>query len=92
MIPQMMDAAQAATYLSISKDQLYRLARSGALPFTRAGRSLRFRTEDLDAYLSTQTSRPNHIVASSQALFVKVFDAMPHPISIALLRRSPAGR
>ncbi len=85
MIPQMMDAAQAATYLSISKDQLYRLARSGALPFTRAGRSLRFRTEDLDAYLSLQTPRPNHIIALSQALFVKVFDAMPHPISINTL-------
>ncbi|MBA3767107.1 MAG: PAS domain S-box protein, partial [Acidobacteria bacterium] len=85
MIPQMMDAAQAATYLSISKDQLYRLARSGALPFTRAGRSLRFRTEDLDAYLSLQTSTPNHVIASSQALFVKVFDAMPHPMSINTL-------
>lgn len=82
----MMDAAQAASYLSISKDQLYRLARSGALPFTRRGRGLRFRAEDLDAYLSSpQPRKSNHAIASSQELFVKVFDATPHPISISTL-------
>jgi PAS domain S-box-containing protein/excisionase family DNA binding protein len=85
MSPQMMDAAQAASYLSISKDRLYRLSRSGVLPFTRTGRSLRFLVEDLDAYLAQQTSVTNHVLASSQELFVKVFDATPHPISINTL-------
>ncbi|HEX8922814.1 MAG TPA: PAS domain S-box protein, partial [Pyrinomonadaceae bacterium] len=85
MSPQMMDAAQAASYLSISKDRLYRLSRSGALPFTRTGRNLRFLVEDLDAYLSQRTSVTDHAPASSQELFVKVFDAMPHPISINTL-------
>lgn len=80
-----MDAAQAASYLSISKDQLYRLARAGALAFTRKGRSLRFSKADLDAYLSPQKSSPDHVLASSQELFVKVFDATPHPISISTL-------
>ncbi|HEX8773897.1 MAG TPA: ATP-binding protein [Pyrinomonadaceae bacterium] len=81
----MLDAAGAASYLSISKDQLYRLARSGALSPTRSGRSLRFHTQDLDAYLSRQTTRADHILASSRELFVKVFDATPLPISISTL-------
>jgi PAS domain S-box-containing protein/excisionase family DNA binding protein len=85
MISQMLDATRAASYLSISKDQLYRLARSGALPHTRTGRSLRFLQEDLDAYLSRDTTRPDHILASSSELFVKVFDATPLPISISTL-------
>jgi PAS domain S-box-containing protein/excisionase family DNA binding protein len=85
MSPQMMDAAQAASYLSISKDRLYRLSRAGALPFTRRGRRLRFLIEDLDAYLSQRTSQTTHALASSQELFVKVFDATPHPISINTL-------
>jgi PAS domain S-box-containing protein/excisionase family DNA binding protein len=85
MISQMLDATRAASYLSISKDQLYRLARSGALRHTRTGRSLRFLQEDLDAYLSRDTTRPDHILASSSELFVKVFDATPLPISISTL-------
>jgi PAS domain S-box-containing protein/excisionase family DNA binding protein len=85
MISEMLDAVRAASYLSISKDQLYRLARSGALPFTREGRSLRFRAEDLDAYLSREASRSDHILASSSELFVKVFDVTPLPISISTL-------
>src|ERR1051325_4287072 len=83
MISQMLDATRAASYLSISKDQLYRLARSGALRHTRTGRSLRFLQEDLDAYLSRDTTRPDHILASSSELFVKVFDATPLPISLS---------
>ena len=85
MTSEMLDAAGAASYLSISKDQLYRLARSGALSPTRSGRSLRFHTQDLDAYLSRQTTRADHILASSRELFVKVFDATPLPISISTL-------
>lgn len=85
MTSQMLDATRAASYLSISKDQLYRLARSGTLPHTRTGRSLRFLQEDLDAYLSRETTRPDHILASSSELFVKVFDATPLPISISTL-------
>ncbi|HYY58370.1 MAG TPA: GAF domain-containing protein, partial [Pyrinomonadaceae bacterium] len=80
-----MDAGAAAGYLSISKDQLYRLARSGALPHTRKGRSLRFRAEDLEAYRTRQAYEPDHALASSRELFVKVFDATPHPISISTL-------
>src|SRR3982751_5075185 len=78
-------AAEAASYLSISKDQLYRLARSGALPHTRVGRKLRFRMEDIEAYRSQHLPRIDHALASSQELFIKVFDATPHAISISTL-------
>ncbi|HVG34767.1 MAG TPA: PAS domain S-box protein [Pyrinomonadaceae bacterium] len=78
-------AAEAASYLSISKDQLYRLARSGALPHTRVGRKFRFRMEDIAAYRSQHPPRVNHALSSSQELFVKVFDATPHAISISTL-------
>ncbi|HEX8144900.1 MAG TPA: ATP-binding protein [Pyrinomonadaceae bacterium] len=85
MIATMLDAARAASYLSISRDQLYRLARSGELPHTRRGRRFRFRQEDLDAYLAQPSSRSEHLLASSRELFVKVFDATPLPISISTL-------
>jgi PAS domain S-box-containing protein/excisionase family DNA binding protein len=78
-------AAEAASYLSISKDQLYRLARSGALPHTRVGRKFRFRMEDIAAYRSQHPPRVDHALSSSQELFVKVFDATPHAISISTL-------
>jgi PAS domain S-box-containing protein/excisionase family DNA binding protein len=78
-------AAEAASYLSISKDQLYRLARSGALPHTRVGRKFRFRMEDIAAYRAQHPPRVDHALASSQELFVKVFDATPHAISISTL-------
>lgn len=78
-------AAEAASYLSISKDQLYRLARSGALPHTRVGRQLRFRMEDIAAYHSQHPPSVDHVLSSSQELFVKVFDATPHAISISTL-------
>src|SRR3954470_20621823 len=78
-------AAEAASYLSISKDQLYRLARSGALPHTRVGRRLRFRIKDIAAYRAQHPPHVKHALSSSQELFVKVFDATPHAISISTL-------
>lgn len=37
--------------LVISRDSVYRLVRSGALKPVRVGERLRFRPEDIDAYL-----------------------------------------
>lgn len=51
-----LDAVEAAAYLAVTKDQVYRLVRSGELPHTRVGKSIRFRVEDLDAYLEERTS------------------------------------
>lgn len=47
----------AARYLAISADTLYGLVRSGEVPHTRVGRSIRFRPADLDRYLEERTSR-----------------------------------
>jgi excisionase family DNA binding protein len=40
-----------AARLSISRDTVYRLVRSGALESVRVGERLRFRVSDLEAYL-----------------------------------------
>jgi excisionase family DNA binding protein len=43
-----------AHHLGISKWTVYRFVRSGELPAVRVGESIRFRPEDVDAYLETR--------------------------------------
>ena len=52
-----LDAREAAAYLAVSMTTLYRMIRRGELPHTRVGRNIRFRVDDLDAYLEERTSR-----------------------------------
>jgi excisionase family DNA binding protein len=52
-----LDVREAAAYLAVEAVTVYRLVRSGELPHTRVGRSVRFRVEDLDRYLAERTSR-----------------------------------
>jgi len=52
-----LDVREAAAYLAISEETVRRYVRSGELPHTRVGRSIRFRLVDLDAYLKARTSR-----------------------------------
>lgn len=47
---------EVAYRLAISRDSVYRLVRSGALAHLRVGERLRFRAQDLDAYLERKTS------------------------------------
>lgn len=49
--PGLWEKEDAAAYLRLSVSTILRLVRSGELPHFRIGRSLRFRREDLDAYL-----------------------------------------
>jgi excisionase family DNA binding protein len=42
---------QAAEYLGICRAKLYIYKAQGHIPFCRMGRSVRFRTEDLDAFV-----------------------------------------
>ncbi len=51
-----LDAREAAAYLAVNIETLYRMDRAGGLPHTRVGRALRFRLVDLDRYLEEQTS------------------------------------
>ena len=55
--PRVLDAQNAARYLSLGLDTLYRLVRSGELPHSRVGKSIRFRPEDLDAYIAARVTR-----------------------------------
>ena len=47
---------EAAAYLSISLPTLFRLTRGGELPHLRIGRSIRYRLEDLEAFLAARTT------------------------------------
>jgi len=52
-----LDVREAAAYLSVDPQTVYRLARRGELPHTRLGRAIRFRVEDVDRFLEERTSR-----------------------------------
>lgn len=54
---RVLDAQGAARYLSLGLDTLYRLVRSGELPHSRVGKSIRFRPEDLDEYIAARVTR-----------------------------------
>jgi excisionase family DNA binding protein len=47
---------EAAAYLGISTVTLYRLTRAGKVPHLRLGRLLRWRKEDLDAFLAASST------------------------------------
>lgn len=46
------DSKGAAAYLDISTRTLARMKKAGEIPFVRCGRQIRYRREDLDAYLN----------------------------------------
>ncbi len=48
MNPEIMDIAEAATYLHIKKGTLYRLVKEGRIPGTKIGGQWRFKREILD--------------------------------------------
>ncbi len=53
-----LDVHEAAAYLGVSEVTLYRLVRRREVPYTRVGRSIRFRVEELERYLEERTVRP----------------------------------
>jgi excisionase family DNA binding protein len=55
--PDLLDLREAARYLSVSVDTMYRLVRSGELPHTRVRKAIRVWLADLDRYLESRTSR-----------------------------------
>lgn len=56
VLPAALSTKEAAAYLSISLPTLFRITRAGELPHLRIGRSLRYRLEDLDAFLASRTT------------------------------------
>jgi len=53
---EVLTTREAAAYLSISLPTLFRLTRAGELPHLRIGRVLRYRREDLEAFLESRTT------------------------------------
>lgn len=51
------DVTGAARYLGVSAGTVYGLVRSGEIPHTRVGKSIRFRVWDLDRFLEERTTR-----------------------------------
>lgn len=56
--PEMLTVAEAAARLRISAKKIYRLAALGRIPHLRLGRSLRFRSRELDRWLSQHSVTP----------------------------------
>ncbi|HEU4323639.1 MAG TPA: GAF domain-containing protein [Roseiflexaceae bacterium] len=54
----LLTARQVARYLSCAEETVKRLVRRGALPASRVGRQLRFRSEDVAAYLAASRAKP----------------------------------
>lgn len=50
-----LDPNEAAAYLAVSRSDLLHLVEAGRFPHTRIGDKLRFRVQDLDAYLARRT-------------------------------------
>ena len=46
-----MTLEEVAEYLRLSKDTVYRMANTGAIPASKVGNQWRFRREDLDSWL-----------------------------------------
>ena len=55
----LLSVAEAATYLGMSKDWVYERLKS-LVPHVKIGGSLKFRREDLDRYITSQTIAPMH--------------------------------
>lgn len=54
-VPQVLDAAQAANYLGISRAYLYKLCKQHRVPFARVGGLYKFQTSELDGWLTRKT-------------------------------------
>ena len=60
---RLLDVGEAAAYLNTSKRHIRRLRAESRLAYVKVGAKLRFRREDLDAYVAANTHKPadNHI-------------------------------
>jgi excisionase family DNA binding protein len=51
MIPQLLEAADVAQALKVSKGCVYQMIRTGELPAVKFGKSVRVRPQDLEAFI-----------------------------------------
>ncbi|HIF9430023.1 TPA: methylation-associated defense system helix-turn-helix domain-containing protein MAD1 [Photobacterium damselae] len=57
MDDQILTLKEVAAYLKLAEKTAYRLASEGKLPGFKVGGSWRFKREDLDAWINTQTQQ-----------------------------------
>jgi excisionase family DNA binding protein len=48
---------EAADYLRLARQTLYNMVSQGEIPFLKAGRALRFRKSELDAWLESSAAK-----------------------------------
>lgn len=53
---ELWDVKRVAAYLQVSESWIYKLVAAKGIPFQRAGRLVRFRKEQVDAWLSSRGS------------------------------------
>src|SRR5687768_16714111 len=76
MLRDVMTPEQVAEYLQLDKETVYRLIRDRKLAATRIGRAYRIPREDLDTFLTSNSTRPE----VRKALFDRVLAiAERHP-------------
>ena len=54
---KLMDVHDVAKYIGLSEFTIRRLAKEGALPAAKFGRSYRFKRDDIDGYMRQQYER-----------------------------------
>jgi excisionase family DNA binding protein len=59
--PRLLTAEDVADLLRVSVDTVYDYARDGLLPSVRFGRSVRFKSEDVDAFIAAASERPRFV-------------------------------
>jgi len=58
--PQLLDVQEVADRLQVTKYTVYRLVKKRKIPFHRVGTVLRFRTDDIERYLTACRVEPRH--------------------------------
>jgi excisionase family DNA binding protein len=57
-VPRLLDVAEAAEFLGRSVNSMYIDCRAGRIPHYKVGHSLRFRLDDLEAWLESNRRGP----------------------------------
>ena len=60
--PSVMSIGEAARYLTISKYYLYMLVKAGAVPYSKLGKRILFRQQDLYDWLGRNTIEPTKCI------------------------------
>jgi excisionase family DNA binding protein len=62
-LPLLLDAAEAAKLLSLSRTKVFDLAHSGEIPSIRIGRAMRIPRDQLVAWIEQRTTEASHVAS-----------------------------